>query len=62
MKPTDTILHVNQDIKETIIEGIATLYAVDEKKERNAQKLAKSLQQLPEVNNNFYKLNNFYYI
>ncbi|CAO3637326.1 unnamed protein product [Cunninghamella blakesleeana] len=48
LKPTDTILYVNQDIKETIIEGIATLYAVDEKKERNAQKLAKSLQQLPE--------------
>ncbi|KAF7722956.1 AAA ATPase midasin [Apophysomyces ossiformis] len=42
------ILKVKSDVKECLMEGLATLYAVNENDDKEALKLAKSLQNLPE--------------
>ena len=46
---TDRVLHTSLETKETIVEGLATLYAVDQNDDKQALKLGKSLTQLPEV-------------
>jgi hypothetical protein len=47
------VLKTSTELKETLIEGIATLYAVDENNDKDAKKLAKSLKQLPAVRKEF---------
>lgn len=49
LQPNSLIMKAKADLKETLIEGVATLYAVDKKDNKEALKLAKSLQHLPEV-------------
>jgi hypothetical protein len=53
---THLILKTSTELKETLIEGIATLYAVDENNDKDAKKLAKSLKQLPTVRKDFDSL------
>ncbi|KAG0168625.1 AAA ATPase midasin [Apophysomyces sp. BC1034] len=48
LKAGHMILKSKTDIKECLIEGLATLYAVNENDDKEALKLAKSLQSLPE--------------
>ncbi|CAO3588237.1 unnamed protein product [Absidia cylindrospora] len=43
-----SIMQATTELKETLIEGIATLYSVDEINDKDAKKLARSLEQLPE--------------
>lgn len=45
----DMVLQTKSATKETIIEGVATLYAVDNNDDKDASKLAKSMVHLPEV-------------
>lgn len=49
LQPNDLIMKAKPDLKEMLIEGVATLYAVDRKENKEALKLARSLQHLPEV-------------
>ncbi|OBZ86320.1 Midasin [Choanephora cucurbitarum] len=48
LAPTSLVLHANTEAKEALVEGIATLYAVDENDHENAQKVMNSLRKLPE--------------
>lgn len=48
-KSMDMVLQTKPATKETIIEGVATLYAVDNNDDKDASKLAKSMVHLPEV-------------
>ncbi|CAO3620235.1 unnamed protein product [Mucor hiemalis] len=46
--PKSLVLHATTETKEALVEGIATLYAVDENDTENAEKVKKSLRNLPE--------------
>lgn len=48
-KSMDMVLQTKSATKETFIEGVATLYAVDNNDDKDASKLAKSMVHLPEV-------------
>ncbi|KAI7867198.1 hypothetical protein BDF14DRAFT_761657 [Spinellus fusiger] len=48
LQANDLVLRTKLDVKLTLVEGIATLYAVNENNSKEAIKLTKSLQQLPE--------------
>ncbi|KAI8972107.1 hypothetical protein BDB01DRAFT_854805 [Pilobolus umbonatus] len=48
LSPSSMVLHAQSEAKNALIEGIATLYAVDENDRENADKILKSLRKLPE--------------
>ncbi|CEP09720.1 hypothetical protein [Parasitella parasitica] len=48
LEPRSLVLHAKVEAKEALVEGIATLYAVDENDTQNAEKVIKSLGKLPE--------------
>ncbi|KAI8086936.1 P-loop containing nucleoside triphosphate hydrolase protein [Gilbertella persicaria] len=48
LAPRSIVLHANPEAKEALVEGIATLYAVNENDSENTEKVVKSLQKLPE--------------
>ncbi|KAI9260402.1 hypothetical protein EDC94DRAFT_542138 [Helicostylum pulchrum] len=51
LNPKSLVLHAKSEAKEALVEGIATLYAVDENDTENAEKVLKSLRKLPEYIN-----------
>jgi hypothetical protein len=51
LSPKSLVLRAKTEAKEALVEGIATLYAVDENDTENADKVMKSLRNLPDYIN-----------
>jgi hypothetical protein len=49
LTPQSRVLHAKVDAKAALVEGVSTLYAVDENDTVNAEEVKKSLAKLPEV-------------